>query len=156
MTAPIWRGVARRLGQWHAVLPISAAATESTPALDATTIGIHQIDVDSENQIRLPNDRFSQIQPRRPGPNLWTVLQKWILALPVGTEEERARRLSLQKELEWIVRELDDGQGLGEDGVCIIIRLFVSCLRLTDCFLVGLRPLRPSEWQRHRRPTGNP
>jgi ethanolamine kinase len=49
---------------------------------------------------------------------MWTVLQKWILALPTTTEEQRTRRRALQKELERVVRELDDGRGLGDDGVC--------------------------------------
>jgi hypothetical protein len=49
---------------------------------------------------------------------MWTVLQKWIFALPTTTEEQRTRRRALQKELERVVRELDDGRGLGDDGVC--------------------------------------
>ena len=48
---------------------------------------------------------------------MWAVLQKWILALPSATDEQRKRRLGLQKELEWAVSELDDGNGIGEDGV---------------------------------------
>ena len=46
------------------------------------------------------------------------MLQKWVLALPVTTPEQRARRLSLQAELQWVVEALDDGKGIGEDGVC--------------------------------------
>lgn len=49
---------------------------------------------------------------------MWAVLQKWVLALPVTTPEQRSRRLSLQKELQWVVEVLDDGKGIGEDGVC--------------------------------------
>lgn len=48
---------------------------------------------------------------------MWAVLQQWVLALPVATAEQRARRLTLQKELEWVVGQLDDGVGIGEDGV---------------------------------------
>jgi membrane-associated phospholipid phosphatase len=48
---------------------------------------------------------------------MWEVLQRWVLALPVATPEQRARRLNLQKELEWVVGQLDDGVGIGEDGV---------------------------------------
>ena len=48
---------------------------------------------------------------------MWAVLQKWILALPVATPEQRSRRLSLQQELQWVVGQLDDGKGIGEDGV---------------------------------------
>lgn len=60
---------------------------------------------------------FDVIQPRRAGPSMWAVLQKWIIALPVATPEQRSRRLSLQQELQWVVGQLDDGQGIGEDGV---------------------------------------
>lgn len=57
------------------------------------------------------------IQPRHPGPSMWAVLQKWILALPVDTPEQRARQVRLQKELHFVVGRLDDGKGIGEDGV---------------------------------------
>ncbi|OQD89733.1 hypothetical protein PENANT_c002G08157 [Penicillium antarcticum] len=98
---PIWRGVARRLAQWHAVLPSSGAA----PIKDADA-GIAQSD-----------DEITVIQPRRGGPSMWAVLQKWVLAMPITTPEQRARRLSLQKELQWVVERLDDGKGIGEDGL---------------------------------------
>lgn len=48
---------------------------------------------------------------------MWAVLQKWIMALPVATPEQRARQLNLQQELQWVVGQLDDGKGIGEDGV---------------------------------------
>ena len=60
------------------------------------------------------------IQPRHAGPSIWAVIQKWVLALPVATPEQRARRLSLQAELQWVVDLLDDGKGIGEDGVCFV------------------------------------
>ncbi|KAL2221122.1 putative ethanolamine kinase [Thermoascus aurantiacus ATCC 26904] len=114
LTKPsIWRAVARRLGQWHAVLPINelkTSATEDQPLA-------RQLDVDSETKAAAQQDDITPIQPKQPGPNLWTVLQKWILALPATTDEERARRISLQKELKRIVSELDDGEGIGEGGL---------------------------------------
>ncbi|TQB77333.1 hypothetical protein MPDQ_002970 [Monascus purpureus] len=128
VTAPIWRGVARRLGEWHAVLPIGAAV-ESMPT-KGTTIAC-QIDIDTENKAK-PTDDLSPVKPRRSGPNLWTVIQKWILALPVATEDQRTRRLNLQKELEWVVRELDDGQGVGEEGL-----VFAHCDLLSGNVIVA-------------------
>lgn len=101
-TAPIYRGVARRLAQWHAVLPIAGAI--STPGADSTG-------ANGEKQ------GFEMIQPRRAGPSMWAVLQKWIMALPVATPEQRARQLNLQQELQWVVGQLDDGKGIGEDGL---------------------------------------
>ncbi|KAJ5637452.1 hypothetical protein N7490_007331 [Penicillium lividum] len=100
-TAPIYRGVARRLAQWHAVLPIPVPV--STPGADLTANGEKR--------------EFELIQPRRAGPSMWAVLQKWILALPVATPEQRARRLNLQQEVQWVVGKLDDGKGIGEDGL---------------------------------------
>ena len=74
------------------------------------------VDMASENSAK-PEADFPLIQSRHRGPNLWTTLQKWILVLPTATEEQRTRRLSLQKELERVVAEFDDGKGLGDEGV---------------------------------------
>lgn len=78
----------------------------NTGAGSAATNGVKQHDAD-----------LTPIQPRRAGSSMWAVLQQWVLALPVATPEQRARRLTLQKELEWVVGQLDDGVGIGEDGV---------------------------------------
>lgn len=109
VTPPIYRGVARRLGQWHAVLPNKG--TSSVPS-DEASIVAH-----SEAESAKQEEGFEVIQPRRGGPSMWAVLQKWILALPVSTPEQRSRRLSLQQELQWVLAQLDDGKGIGEDGV---------------------------------------
>ncbi|KAJ6180595.1 hypothetical protein N7519_011056 [Penicillium mononematosum] len=103
VSPPIWRGVARRLAQWHAVLPSSGAAS----AKDASVAEI----------AASRDDEITVIKPRRAGPSMWAVLQKWVLALPVTTPEQRARRLSLQAELQWVLDILDDGKGIGEDGL---------------------------------------
>ena len=104
VSPPIWRGVARRLAQWHAVLPSSGAASTK----DTT---VNEIEASQDDEITV-------IKPRRDGPSMWAVLQKWVLALPATTPEQRARRLSLQAELQWVLDILDDGKGIGEDGVC--------------------------------------
>ncbi|KAJ5740597.1 hypothetical protein N7493_000469 [Penicillium malachiteum] len=103
-TPPIYRGVARRLGQWHAVLPSNGAS--AAPVEDSTISDIEE-----------RQEEFEVIQPRCAGPSMWSVLQKWVLALPVSTPEQRARRLGLQKELQWVVEKLDDGNGIGENGL---------------------------------------
>jgi ethanolamine kinase len=126
---PLWRGVARRLGQWHAVLPAGGHSASSSSAKELPLS--LQVDVDGQNQPK-QEDALDTIKPRVPGPNMWTVLQKWILALPTTTEEQRARRRALQKELERVVRELDDGRGLGDDGVCSLISLTRLLLTLNS------------------------
>ena len=79
------------------------------------------VEIESEISDK-PDTNGPLIQPRHPGPNLWTVLQKWILVLPTTTEEQRNRRQRLQAELERVVQEFDDGKGIGEDGVRSVIR----------------------------------
>ncbi|KAB8201315.1 kinase-like domain-containing protein [Aspergillus parasiticus] len=111
VTASIWRGVARRLGQWHAVLPIRGAAAPAQS--EAENVFLNSVDVHPSKH----NIDFPLIKPKQSGPSMWAVLQKWILALPSATDEQRKRRLGLQKELEWAVSELDDGKGIGEDGL---------------------------------------
>ncbi|KAL3470596.1 kinase-like domain-containing protein [Aspergillus californicus] len=115
VTESVWRGVARRLGQWHAVLPISAMDSVPAAGKDGASL-LDSVDVDVDGQ-PVKTDDLDVIRPRRAGPNIWSVTQKWILVLPVGTEAQRARRRSLQNELQRVVREFDHGNGLGEDGL---------------------------------------
>lgn len=115
----VWRGVARRLAQWHAVLPIKECVNV-TPEQDEQESEPDPLDVTNPVVPAKPStntEDITPITPRQEGPNLWTVLQKWILALPVATDQERLRRKQLQQEVERIVGELDDGEGLGEGGV---------------------------------------
>jgi hypothetical protein len=138
VSPPIWRGVARRLAQWHAALPSSGTVAVK----DDSVTEIADVDAD-----------ITVIQPRRAGPSIWAVLQKWVLALPVATPEQRARRLSLQAELQWVVDLLDDGKGIGEDGVCCASIVdsfggFVLIAGFIACLLTLRSPLR----ERHRPP----
>ena len=114
--APIWRGVARRLGQWHAVLPVQKGAMTMSPER-RPLLGRVELLGPQGKAIATTTDDISPIQTRQAGPNLWATLQKWILALPRKTEQQRQRRKHLQKELERIIAELDDGSGIGEGGV---------------------------------------
>ncbi|KAF2428599.1 putative ethanolamine kinase [Tothia fuscella] len=84
----IWRGVARRIAEYHATLPISAVSA-------------------------IRPDTANEIAPGKPSPNVWTVMQKWILALPTNTDEKKQRQTRLQSELEWLVKELGDTPGIG-------------------------------------------
>ncbi|MCJ1281639.1 hypothetical protein MMC26_000960 [Xylographa opegraphella] len=112
---PIWRGVARRLGKWHAVLPVRS--TEST-----TSLGSEPMDFDylgSVGSSKISLDSINAITPNKPTPNIWTVIQKWIFALPVRTEVEVERKSRLQQELERTVVELGSNPGLGKDGIVV-------------------------------------
>ena len=161
LTRPeVWRGVARRLAEWHAVIPIKDTSNRNS---DIQTNGaLSQGDVSPselvDSNAKFPNqagdevgvddydDEITPVKPRHAGPNIWTVAQKWILALPVSTEKERMRRNELQRELEWIVSRLDDGSGLGEQGVrpfpfCDVQKLIMCTARLLA--------LRPPQRKRH-------
>lgn len=111
---PIRRGVARRLGEWHGVLPV--LSVNQPNQLDYSN-GAAALDVSSP-KLSSYYQRIQSIAPGKVIPNLWTVLQKWILALPKESEPNRKRNNVLQNELERIVNEFGNLPGLGDNGVC--------------------------------------
>ncbi|KAI9851506.1 MAG: hypothetical protein M1824_002616 [Vezdaea acicularis] len=119
----IYLAVARRLGQWHALLPTVSDA--ETPRLTSTeaddeaglALGPSAKPAKSAAQLEATQEKIRGIAKGKLTPNLWSVMQKWILALPEATEAERVRRNQLQDELERVVRELGDRPGLGKDGL---------------------------------------
>src|SRR5271170_1997995 len=80
---PVWRAVARRLGEWHGSLPVDVVR-------DSESL------VNGVNGNSHPHVGSLQIAERTPTPNIWGVMQKWILALPCETEEQRVRQAQLQ------------------------------------------------------------
>lgn len=52
-------------------------------------------------------------------PNVWTIMQKWIRALPAESESEKSRQALLQKELDRTVSEFVHLPGLGKDGLVL-------------------------------------
>ncbi|OCK88438.1 ethanolamine kinase-like protein [Cenococcum geophilum 1.58] len=100
----IWRGVARRLGEWHATLPISSISSES-PTNGSLANGHRTASIEA----------IERLTPGKPMPNVWTVMQKWILALPISTQGEKARRDQLQKELEWLVKQFGNTPGVSSN-----------------------------------------
>ncbi|KAK2883383.1 hypothetical protein FQN49_000023 [Arthroderma sp. PD_2] len=140
LTEPaIWRGVARRLGQWHAALPIGETTTDAnaSDSRDGDSLSLGSSDSDSKpvQESSAVADDITPITTRLDGPNLWATLQKWILALPRTTEQERLRRKNLQKEYERIVAEFDDGSGLGAEGM-----VFAHCDLLSANVIIQPRP----------------
>lgn len=115
----VWRGVARRIAEWHALLPtapILASAAEDEK---------DQSPAPFEQQRSPPKPSakaINSITPSKAAPNVWTVIQKWIFALPTFSEVERQRKNDLQKELERTVADLADIPSLGKDGVCLLFR----------------------------------
>lgn len=112
----IWRGVARRLAEWHARLPVDLKTGPNKPNV-------------KENPNRRKRPSFLPVKPsqltedikvlaaEQAPPTLWTVLHKWICALPTQTELEKHRKIELGRELQRTIGEIGHRPGLGRDGV---------------------------------------
>ncbi|MCJ1465083.1 hypothetical protein MMC07_003699 [Pseudocyphellaria aurata] len=99
----VWRGVARRLGEWHARLPIVFESEEPH--------------IPSASKLNISEPAINGNTSGKGIPNLWSVMQKWVLALPATTDQERTRKNVLQKELKRSVMELGGTLGLGKNGL---------------------------------------
>ncbi|KAL7806199.1 kinase-like domain-containing protein [Trichoderma gracile] len=120
--------VARRLAQWHATvpcLPDSAIKGEEEPAEDGNP--------DSDDSRR--KAMIAKAAAGKPIPNLWSTMQKWILALPTETEQQRERQALLQRELEEMIEKLSQRPGLGRDGL-----VFAHCDLLSANIIMHHEP----------------
>ena len=113
----IWRGVARKLGEWHATVPISSISSESSTNGSlanghAAGHAAGHSPTKSRSKRTASIEAIERLTPGKPTPNIWTVMQKWILALPISTQGEKARRDQLQKELEWLVKQSGNTPGV--------------------------------------------
>lgn len=116
----IYRAVARRLAQWHAVVPCIPGRTGHSRN-NSRADGVSDLAGLNGN---LDDVEFQQaldgVAPGKPPPNVWTVMQKWIFALPTKTEAQRARQAALQQELNNLISELSQRPSLGVNGVSLI------------------------------------
>lgn len=62
---------------------------------------------------------INAITPGKATPNIWTVMQKWIFALPNDTPAEKDQKATLQRELEKTVGELAELSKSGSDGLIL-------------------------------------
>lgn len=110
---PVSRGIARRIAEWHARIPISGISSNS-PVVDGVNgYGNGHREADKPNGACHTS---INIETRQPHPNVWSVMQGWINALSTDTEDESARKRYLQEELERSFDELDTQDGIGEQG----------------------------------------
>lgn len=114
----IYLAVARRLAQWHATVPCLPGKTHVSERMNGHGAGI------LDGTIGAGTKKYTSLQeaidaaaPTKQAPNVWTVMQKWILALPTETDAQRERQGTLQRELTKLVAELSERPGLGTDGV---------------------------------------
>ncbi|KAI9843342.1 MAG: hypothetical protein M1837_006468 [Sclerophora amabilis] len=113
----VWRGVARKLGQWHACLPIVSTAPSVVPQENDQSLSLSTSGLKDKNSDNAVLEMMANIAPGKAQPNPWSVMQKWILALPANTQTERERKETLQRELERTSTELYKVPTLGEDGL---------------------------------------
>lgn len=106
VSEPVWRAVARRLGEWHARLPV-AAVVESKEDIPNGANG-HKSNGAAVDA--------SSLASRRPTPNIWSVIQRWVDALPCDNPKQEARKQLLQKELDRSFKDLDNDRGPGSFG----------------------------------------
>lgn len=83
-------GVARRLAEWHARLPVSEVVQKS-------------------------KDEHKDFTPQMPTPNVWTVLHKWISGLPSDNGHQIEQKAVLAGELPWLFKQLGGTKGIGGD-----------------------------------------
>ncbi|KAL9628368.1 MAG: hypothetical protein Q9204_005933 [Flavoplaca sp. TL-2023a] len=122
----IWRGVAYRLAEWHATMPLISAASSTTVKKTDDPLFAEQ-----PSHTRPSVEKINSITPKKTAPNVWTVMQKWIFALPNASESEKQRNKTLQTELERTVDDLADIPKLGDDGL-----VFAHCDLLSGNVIV--------------------
>ncbi|KAK3903457.1 hypothetical protein C8A05DRAFT_43298 [Staphylotrichum tortipilum] len=129
----IYRAVARRLAEWHAVVPCISGRTGHSRK-NSRVDGLAPLAASALDS-NLGDAEFQQaldgVAPGKPPPNVWTVMQKWIFALPTDTDTQRARQADLQRELKTLVAELSQRPGLGANGL-----IFAHCDLLSGNVIV--------------------
>ncbi|KIW67086.1 hypothetical protein PV04_06359 [Phialophora macrospora] len=106
VSEPVWRAVARRLGEWHARMP-NAAVVEDKKEVSNVVNG---------HKLNGKEPDGSELASRQPAPNMWSVMQKWVHALPSNSPKQEARKQLLQKELDRSFKDLDNERGPGSSG----------------------------------------
>ncbi|KAM5356275.1 hypothetical protein ACJ41O_002921 [Fusarium nematophilum] len=130
----ILTAIARRLAQWHAIVPCLSDPNHSR---DDTHVNGHtngtvnghgncHINGNGHGHVnghasgggdKARQEMIDNAAPGKPPPNMWTIMQKWIFALPTDTEAQRERQALLQGELEEMVKKLSQRPGLGKNGL---------------------------------------
>lgn len=114
-------GIAKKLAEWHAIVPCLQTTRQPLET---------EINGSKENGIPAPTPSkmdpalqaaIDGVAPGKPTPNVWSVMQKWIYALPNTTDAQRIRQAELQKELLRLVDEMANRPGLGENSVRIFM-----------------------------------
>ncbi|CAK7275035.1 hypothetical protein SEPCBS57363_006472 [Sporothrix epigloea] len=110
--------IARRLAQWHATVPCICNAKHTVDSfphdISSRENDVSRGALNGKAPISGPNMVVAQGKPE---PNIWSVMQKWILALPSDTTAQRDHIAVLQRELNSLVAQLSHRPGLGKNGL---------------------------------------
>lgn len=136
----VWRGVAQRLGEWHATLPISS--------ISSTCPAPSQL---AANNKRASLAAMAQLTPGKPIPNVWTTMQKWIDALPTSTTAQATRREHLATELASLTSLLGDTPGVGGSNPFV----FAHCDLLSGNVIIEPSPSSASNSRRSSSSNGS-
>ena len=134
---PLSWAIAQRLAQWHALVPCRFDASSDDSGKDNL---VQQLSgQDSKTSVTQPHQVPHTAKPPLSGPNLWTVMERWIAVLPVESEAQKTRQKILREELAKCVDEFMDRPGLGSQGVsCGNLYGRADVLRIRDVLAVGL------------------
>lgn len=129
----IYLAVARRLAQWHATVPCLPGKTHVSDKMLAKSAEIlaNVNESGKSGNFTSLQGAIDGIAPGKQAPNVWTVMQKWIFALPTETPAQKERQALLQSELRKLVAELSQRPGLGQDGL-----VFAHCDLLSGNVIV--------------------
>lgn len=113
------------MGEWHAVLPVSSITSsvwseaEAKENHDGQSFVQNAIDRVMEvgtgaekSAVNGTGNKSEDFAPNATSPSVWTVINKWINALPLSTEAEKDRKATLAKELRWVAGELGNMHGI--------------------------------------------
>ncbi|KAH7017827.1 kinase-like domain-containing protein [Ilyonectria destructans] len=117
---PILTAVARHLAQWHATVPCLPSPVPSHGGPNGHTNGDSKTTTNGHangDGQKSHQEMIDNAAPGKPPPNMWTTMQKWILALPTDTDAQRERQALLQHELEEMSEKLSQRPGLGNNGL---------------------------------------
>lgn len=127
----IYLAVARRLAQWHATVPCLPGKTHVSARMN----GHCDAGMDGHRSLQ---EAIDVAAPGKQAPNVWTVMQKWILALPTETEAQKERQAQLQGELKKLVAEMSHRPGLGKDGVSHFLFFLLGFRALLSRILMAI------------------
>ena len=105
----VWRGVARTLGKWHAVLPIGAAGAR----LDAGKVSEDIPETGKGENKKTDADLVKEVEREKPPGDVWSVMRLWASRIPEQSEEGRQVKDRMKEEVESTFETLGKVEGIG-------------------------------------------